>query len=163
MNIRPITENDIEAFNAVVGAVARERDYLTFLDCPPMDGTREFVLDNIKNHHPQFLALDGEAVVGWCDITPPSTREVHRHVGVLGIGLLPPYRGRGLGRQLMQAALDAARAKGLTRIELKVRATNTRARALYEKMGFVLEGTLRRDWCVDGQCYDTHVMGLVWG
>jgi hypothetical protein len=32
-------------------------------------------------------------VVGWCDILPKS-RPVHAHVGVLGVALLPEFRGR---------------------------------------------------------------------
>ena len=35
-----------------------------------------------------------------------------RHCGVLGMGLLPAWRGRGLGERLMRQALEAARAFG---------------------------------------------------
>lgn len=161
VDIIPIAEEHIEAFNAAVGEVAREKNYLTFLDCPPMEGTYEFVRENIAQGHPQFVAMEGNKLIGWCDITPDSTREVHRHKGTLGIGILAGYRGQGIGRRLMETAITAAARKGLTRIELKVRASNTHARALYEKLGFVLEGTMRKEWHVDGQYYDTHFMALL--
>ena len=57
--------------------------------------------------------------------------------------------------------IDAAWAKGLTRIELSVRADNTRAMALYERCGFEYEGTLRRGFCVAGQDCDVRLMGLL--
>jgi RimJ/RimL family protein N-acetyltransferase len=158
--IRPIAENDIEDFNAAVGEVARERDYLTFLDNPPMNGTDAFVRDNIANGHPQFIAITDNKIIGWCDITPDTSRVVHEHKGTLGIGILKPYRGQGLGRRLMNAAIQAAKEKGLQRIELKVRTTNTNAFMLYQKLGFVLEGTMRKEWHVDGVYYDTHFMAL---
>ena len=158
--IRPITVNDIAPFNAAVGEVGREKQFLTFLDCPPMESTLAFVTDNITNNHPQFVAIMNDKIIGWCDITPDTSRVVHKHKGTLGIGILKPYRGQGLGRRLMNIAIEAAKEKGLRRIELKVRTTNTHAFMLYQKLGFELEGTLRREWCVDGQYYDTHIMAL---
>jgi ribosomal protein S18 acetylase RimI-like enzyme len=58
---------------------------------------------------------------------------------LLGTGLLPQFRGAGLGRRLILRRLDAARALGLTRVELSVRADNANAIALYRKIGFVEE------------------------
>lgn len=45
-------------------------------------------------------------------------------------------RGAGVGRALVDAALDAARARGAARIELDTNETNTGAIALYERAGF---------------------------
>jgi ribosomal protein S18 acetylase RimI-like enzyme len=66
-------------------------------------------------------------VVGWCDIERYG-REGFTHGGRLGIGMVPEARGRGLGRRLMLAAMDAARRQGMERIELEVFASNTRHR-----------------------------------
>jgi GNAT superfamily N-acetyltransferase len=56
---------------------------------------------------PQLVATYGERVVGWCDVNPVQ-RPTMRHSGVLGIGLLPQYRGRDLGEKLMLMTLEAA-------------------------------------------------------
>jgi ribosomal protein S18 acetylase RimI-like enzyme len=48
-------------------------------------------------------------------------------------------RGRGVGRALVDAALERARARGCGRIELDVDDDNEPAIALYEVMGFSLE------------------------
>jgi ribosomal protein S18 acetylase RimI-like enzyme len=74
----------------------------------------------------------------------PLDRPAMQHSGVLGMGLLPEYRGRGLGRRLMERALEASRVFGLSRIELSVREDNARAAALYAKLGFAVEGRKRR-------------------
>ncbi|GIT91044.1 molybdopterin-guanine dinucleotide biosynthesis protein MobC [Jannaschia pagri] len=50
-------------------------------------------------------------------------------------------RGRGLGTRLLSAVKDLAAAKGLTRVRLDVIDSNPRARALYERSGFVPCGT----------------------
>ena len=53
----------------------------------------------------------------------------------LGIALQPAYRGRGFGRRLMLAALEAARAHGYRQVSLTVHPQNP-AIALYESCGF---------------------------
>jgi RimJ/RimL family protein N-acetyltransferase len=75
--------------------------------------------------------------------------------------MLPGARGTGLGRRLMQAAIEAARRQGMERIELEVFASNTRAIALYERLGFVREGLKRRVRKIDGRYDDDVMMALL--
>jgi len=159
--IIPAQESHIEEVNVVVGEVAREREYLTFFDAFPMESTREFIMGNIANGNPNFVALVENKIIGWCDITRNTSRPVNRHSGTMGMGILARYRGIGIGRKLLAAAINAAKEKGIFRIELTVRETNHIACTLYEKMGFVREGTLRKEWHVDDKYYDTHVMALL--
>jgi ribosomal protein S18 acetylase RimI-like enzyme len=155
-----ITENHIEQFRQAVGAVAREKRFLAFLDTPSYDMSREFVLNNIKDDWPHVIALVENKVVGWCDIT-----SLHRlalaHAGVLGIGVVKQYRGMGVGKALMQRAIELARKKGLTRVELTVREDNEVAIALYEKMGFVIEGKHKNAICIDGRYENQIAMALL--
>ena len=48
----------------------------------------------------------------------------------------PPQRGRGLGRALLEAALELARNAGAARMDLGTNEDDTAARALYERCGF---------------------------
>jgi ribosomal protein S18 acetylase RimI-like enzyme len=48
----------------------------------------------------------------------------------------PDLRGRGIGRALLEATIEAARAAGATGIDLNTGETDTAARALYESAGF---------------------------
>lgn len=50
--------------------------------------------------------------------------------------VVPERRGRGLGRALLDALLDAARARGATHVDLGTATDDTAARALYESAGF---------------------------
>jgi ribosomal protein S18 acetylase RimI-like enzyme len=50
--------------------------------------------------------------------------------------VVPARRGQGLGRALMEAALDAARAEGATHMDLGTSEDDVAARGLYESLGF---------------------------
>ena len=140
--------------------MARERRYLAFLEAPPLEATRAFILDIIEQGYPQFVALSGGEVIGWCDVTP-KPRPIYAHNGVLGMGLLPQFRGRGIGKRLIAQALAAAQDFGLQRVELTVRENNVNAIALYKKVGFEIEGVQREAILVDGSYENLILMGLL--
>ncbi len=52
---------------------------------------------------------------------------------------VPSRRREGIGEALLEATIVAARAAGATSIDLNTGATDTGARALYEKLGFTNE------------------------
>jgi RimJ/RimL family protein N-acetyltransferase len=162
IDVRQIREEDIAGFHAAVDFVAREHKYLALLEAPPMERASAFVRRNIEKGYPQLVALDGREVVGWCNI-PPATREVMAHVGDLFMGLLPRWRGQGLGERLLRESLAAADAFGYLRVELGVFASNTRAAALYRKAGFVEEGIKRRAILIDGIFHDEVIMARLRG
>ena len=109
----------------------------------------------------QFVALLGGRVVGWCDIVRNETL-THRHCGVLGMGLMPEHRAKGIGRALIESAIERAWSCGFLRIELGVRESNQPAIKLYENVGFIVEGARRKAArCGDGRYEDTLVMGLL--
>lgn len=58
-----------------------------------------------------------------------------------GICVAPQARGLGLGTALLGAIKDETRAQGCTSLRLDVIDTNPRARALYERQGFVATST----------------------
>lgn len=158
--IVPIADAHVESFHRCLDAVARERRYLAMLEAPPLGRVREFVRDNIEKGVSQVVALSGDTVVGWCDILP-AWHETLRHGGSLGMGLLPAWRGQGLGERLFRECLVRAVAAGVTRVELEARADNERALALYRRLGFVVEGTKARGMRVEGRYYDTVAMAFL--
>lgn len=158
--IAPIAAAHAEGFRACLDAVAREGRYLAQVEAPPIEKVREFVAQSVATDAVQFVALDAGTVVGWADVFPHWAHAV-AHGGALGMGVLPAYRGQGVGRRLLAACIEKAQAKGMTRIELEVRADNQRAIALYERMGFALEGRKRNAMRFDGVYFDALLMSRV--
>ncbi len=161
-NIVPIEAKHIEGFWHAVDSVARERKYLAFLEGPPIHTTKIFVQNNINEGWPHFIALNNEEkIIGWCDISSLD-RPVFAHVGSLGMGVLPNYRGQGVGKALITATLHQAKIKGLTRIELEVFENNKSAIALYEKQGFVVEGLQKNKSRIDDHYVNHICMALLY-
>lgn len=81
-----------------------------------------------------------------------------RHVGILSVGVALALQRQGVARALMEFLVEHARACGLVRLELYVRADNERAQALYRSLGFEREATrarfIRQD---NGVFVDDHV------
>jgi len=159
IRIVPITANHIKGFHACLDVVAREKRYLASTEAPPLETTRSFVKGNIKNNIPQFVALDGNKVVGWCDISPKG-RASMAHCGVLGMGVHPAYRRQGIGRRLLEATLARAIEIGLKRVELDVIVSNSAAIALYTQFGFMVEGIKKQALRLEDRYLDLMFMAL---
>lgn len=113
---------------------------------------REFVIARVQ--------LSGEQPVGTIGLS--EIDDVHRRAEYgIAIGE-PSARGQGVAREASKLILDFAfQVLGLDRVFLHVFASNTNAIRLYERLGFVREGTLRRHVWKDQLPRDVLVMGLL--
>ncbi len=107
--------------------------------------------------------VEGE-VVGNLGIETFPNRPRIRHAGSIGMAVRDDWQGRGVGTELMRAALDLAdNWLNLSRLELTVYTDNAAGVALYEKSGFEREGTHRRYAFRDGGFVDAYSMARVRG
>jgi ribosomal-protein-alanine N-acetyltransferase len=67
-------------------------------------------------------------------------RRIDREWELENVVVSPGRRRHGLGARLLRALLDFARSQGAAAVFLEVRESNTAARALYEKCGFIHKG-----------------------
>lgn len=159
--ILPISEDHAASFRECLDTVAREKRYLAQIEAPPLERVQQFVHDSVANDAAQFVAMDAAGrVVGWADIFPAWAHAV-AHCGTLGMGVLPAYRGQGIGRRLLQACIAKAWSKGLTRIVLEVRADNERAIRLYHSLGFAKEALKKHAMRFDAVYHDSVQMRLL--
>lgn len=90
----------------------------------------------------QLLGCAEQEVVGHLGLQTFPNSPRRRHVGAIGMAVRDDWHGKGVGNALLQAAIDLAeRWLNLRRLELEVYTDNEPAIHLYEKQGFVIEGT----------------------
>jgi ribosomal protein S18 acetylase RimI-like enzyme len=111
----------------------------------PADYLHRFGLDRRGSGHFVLGAWGGTHLIGAIGCERELRRKV-QHIGhVIGMMVRPEARGRGVGRDLLDACVaEARRAPGLEMLTLTVTAGNAAAIALYESSGFVAYGTLSR-------------------
>ena len=163
--IRPATPDDAPGLHAAIDRVAREERWLGSAMAKAAEVIQASVSARVEAGEPYYLAAEqtgSDTVIGWCDVARYPAESRH-HCGYLGMGLLPDWRGRGLGADLLKAALDHADRIGLARVELDVVSDNAPAIALYEKAGFRQEGLKRAAWALGGQVKDLVLMARVLG
>ncbi len=78
---------------------------------------------------------------GYCG-TVQGLRDRHGLGAIQNLGVMPPHRGRGLGRALLVQALHGFRRAGLGRGFLEVTAQNEAAVRLYRGLGFRCRKTI---------------------
>jgi len=98
ISIGPTSAGHAVSLCEAVGEVARERRWLVAVEGFSESETRLFVQLNQAAGVPQFVALCGLTVVGWCDIVRLYFHPGYEHNGRLGIGVVEAWRGQGLAR-----------------------------------------------------------------
>ncbi len=162
--IRPLEPDDAESVLDYINRVTAETDFLAMesgeLDWP-VEKERQFIEDH--RHADNKLAIAAEVdghIVGVLGFTGDDKSRM-RHSGELGITVSREFWGFRLGSALMTYLIDWARSSRIVRkIGLRVRTDNNRAIRLYERFGFVREGTISRQFLVAGTFRDAYLMGL---
>jgi len=133
-----------------------------------LDGESAYMLAEPGERGRTDLPVVSYRVVGWDDDVATGLVEVRvgryarvRHRGQLMMGVRSSHQGRGIGRALLEAAVDHARTIGLVKLELTVQAGNTIALNLYRSCGFEVEGRRRAAMRIDDGLADEFYMGLL--
>lgn len=164
VKIRRELPDDAEGIVRYIAQVAGESDFLTF-------GPGEFKVtpEQERSYLEQMgaqenclfiIAEDGPEIVGILGFSA-NTKPRTRHTGEFGMTVRRDRWGKGVGTRLIEYMIAWARESGIVRkINLRVREDNERGIRLYERMGFVREGVITRDFYVDGRFYSSILMGL---
>jgi RimJ/RimL family protein N-acetyltransferase len=140
MEVRPAKIKDCEAIGEAMKVVVEEGRWLATAEGTPVEDITERFRAAVEwDGHFLFVLEDDGRPVGAAGLHPTAAD------GVLSFGMwiLPEWRGRGGGRELIEAALAAVPADA-HKVELEVFPDNEPAIALYRSLGFEEEG-LRRD------------------
>lgn len=114
-----------------------DRVYALWLSCPGMglnnlDDSREGIAKYLaRNPDTCFVAMDHGHIIGAILTGHDGRRGYISHTAVA-----PSYQRQGVGKQLVETALNALKAQGINKVNLVAFARNEKGNAFWEKMGF---------------------------
>ena len=162
--IRQAEADDAAALLKYLDVISGETDFLSFgpgeFDLS-LSEEAEFIQSCGSNDNGLFLVgVMDEKIVAGLTFAGGKRRRM-RHSGELGMSVVKDCWGLGIGSLLLDALIDWARQSNVvTKLNLRVRTDNYRAVALYRRKGFIVEGTIRKDFLINGKYFDHYWMGL---
>jgi len=116
-----------------------------------------------RERYPILVAIDGDAVIGWAGLSTYRPRACYSGIAEFSIYLDRTARTRGIGRRLLVALVDAARARGYWKLVSRVFPFNTASRALCRACGFREVGIYEKHGQLDGRWLDVVIVERVIG
>jgi ribosomal protein S18 acetylase RimI-like enzyme len=168
IEIRRVTVDDVEAYREIRLRSVREHPE-AFLSSYEEESARTVEQDRERlaakeGRDDDFVlaAFDEGRPVGLTGAIRSGHHAKRHHVAwIWGVYVAPEVRGRGVGRRLLESAIETiSKADGVEMLQLGVGTENHAALALYERMGFETYGTEVHCMKLPDRYIDEHLMVL---
>lgn len=111
-----------------------------------------------QERFPLLVAEDAGTVIGWAGLSAYRPRACYAGIGEFSIYLDRSARGRGVGRQLLQSLVKAARERGYWKLVSRIFPFNTASRSLCRTCGFREVGVYEKHGRLDGRWIDVVIV-----
>lgn len=98
---------------------------------------------------------EGNRVAGWAALSPVSARAVYAGVAEVSVYVGVDFRGRGVGRALLEALVRESESEGIWTLQAGIFPENVASVALHESCGFRPVGRRERVGKLKGRWRDT--------
>jgi phosphinothricin acetyltransferase len=157
MRIRLATEEDLSQILLIYNQGIEDRIATLEMDKKDEEYISAWFGDR-KERYVVLIALEGEIVVGWASINPYSIRCAYDGVGDLSIYIHRDYRGKGIGKNLLNELESVAKENDFYKLVLFTFPFNLLGQGLYRKAGFREVGIFRNQGVLDGEYVDVMAM-----
>ena len=157
VSIRPATLDDAAAICTIYNQGIEDRIATLETELRTPEERRQW-MGGRAARHPVVVAATGGQVVGWGSLNAFNPRPAYDNVVDLSVYVERGWRGRGVGRVLLQHLLPLARTLGYHKMVLATFPDNEAGVALYRKMGFSPVGVYHEQGRLDGRWVDVLIM-----
>jgi phosphinothricin acetyltransferase len=155
--LRPATAGDAEAICRVYNQGIEDRIATLETELRTPEERRQWLAAR-GPRHPVYVAEAEEMIVGWSSLNVYNPRPAYKYVADFSIYIERGWRGKGVGRRLLEHLIEQARALGYHKMMLSAFPFNASGVALYERMGFTRAGVFHEMGQLDGRWVDTLIM-----
>ena len=164
MEIRNIRIEDAENYLDMLLNLDKETKFMMFEPgerSTDINAVKNAIKKSINDNNLFLVVTYKENIVGFLSIQKGEYRRI-RHTGYLVVGIREKYRGMGIGSKLFSKIDTWAMENNITRIELTVIYSNTIAKHLYEKNGFIVESIKKNAMIIDDKYVDVFSMAKIY-
>ena len=159
LTYRDATLDDLPAIVAIYNSTVPSRQVTADLEPVPVESRVAWFHAHGPQARPLWVVEEGGKVIAWLSFSDFYGRPAYSRTAEVSIYLDESARGKGLGKQLLQAAIDRAPALGIDTVLGFVFGHNTPSVRLFETFGFEPWGTLPRVAVLDGVERDLVILG----
>lgn len=114
-----------------------------------------------KPNSQTFGAFEESQLTGICNLSFQPRKKMHHRAEIFSMYVEPDFRGKGIGKALIEKAIkEASEKKTVRQIYLTVVSSNEAAKSLYQSLGFQTYGVDRQAMRYKGEFYDHELMVL---
>ena len=155
--IRPATPDDAAAICTIYNQGIADRIATLETELRTPEERRQWMAARAPRH-PVVVAVTGGQTVGWGSLNSFNPRPAYDNVVDLSVYVERAWRGRGVGRAVLQHLLPLAKTLGYHKMVLATFPYNEAGVALYRKMGFASVGVYHEQGRLDGRWVDVLIM-----
>jgi phosphinothricin acetyltransferase len=156
LSIRPATLDDAPRIADIYNQGIAERGATFETEPRTPEAIRVRLADAAQ--FPLLVAAAGDGVIGWAGLSSYRPRPCYAGIAEFSIYLDRAGRGRGVGRQLLEALIEAARERGYWKLVSRVFPFNAASRALCRACGFREVGIYEKHGRLDGRWTDVVIV-----
>ncbi|PLZ03725.1 N-acetyltransferase [Burkholderia sp. WAC0059] len=156
---RDATLDDLPAIVEIYNATVPSRQVTADLEPVSVESRLPWFRAHGPDTRPLWVVEEAGRVVAWLSFSDFYGRPAYRHTAEVSIYLAEAARGKGLGRQLLAAALEAAPRLRIDTVLGFVFGHNEPSLRLFRRFGFEPWGTLPRVAVLDGVERDLVILG----
>ncbi|MBN9025845.1 GNAT family N-acetyltransferase [Kaistia sp. MMO-174] len=159
IEIRPVTLDDLAAITAIYAHSVLHGTASFELDPPDLDEMRRRHDALLAGGHPYLVATESNELLGYAYAGPYRARPAYRHTVEDSIYLSPAAQGRGVGRRLLAALIEAATEAGFRQMVGVIGDSGHQASIrLHRALGFRLVGIFENVGWKHGRWIDSVLM-----
>lgn len=157
LTVRRAEPRDLESITAIYNDAVL-KTVATFDTKPKTPDEQASWFEKHGPRHPILVAESGGDVVGWISLSEWSDRRAYSDTAEVSLYVAEERRGKGIGRKLLEAALDEGREVGLHTIVSRIAGGNETSVRLHESFGFQHIGIMKEVGRKFGELIDVNLM-----
>lgn len=157
IHIRPVQHDDAAAIADIYNQGINERIATFETELRTVEAMTAWVAEHEERYPALVAEVDGQ-VAGWASVSSYRPRACYAGIGEFSIYIDGAYRGRGIGRVLLAALIEAAERAGYWKLVSRIFTFNHASRKLCTTLGFREVGVYEKHAKLDDKWLDVVIV-----